>query len=408
MSAQHRDALMAHILSTHASVVGRPMGNMVLGLSLALGKTAMSAEHRNALMTQIIGAHSEISGEQMRELIWALGKALGGPVMTAAHRDALMNMILSSYASCGAESMGDMVCGLRRALGGQAMSVAHRHGLMQQILGAHRTCSTTQIATTYSQVCSGVNIHQLLNDHLQSGLSPIKIGKLVGASVAVSCTTLEQKELCRAILYNSFMTYRLPQAHAGFVNAGFMAACGDLSSILAQEGLEDGEKLNFIDFACGVVSPLDLSITPFQLGKIMFLEQPNKLKAQTLATLLSHAPYNPSWFASVRNWLIGELAELPNIRWVRSKGGSKEEMSVDSDSAESAKEEVTVECDCAAFADWYGCIKELYHGVAKHMTGKCIENEKRVISKHPMLPSDVQKTILDVLNSREAELTVTL
>jgi len=198
------------------------------------------------------------------------------------------------------------------------------------------------------------------------------------------------------------------QSHGSFADAGFMAACGNLNGLLGLEGLEDGEKLNFIDFSCGVVSPIVPDTMPIKLGQIMFLDQPTRLKAQTLVSLLSHGPYHPSWFASVRHWLIGTLAEIPKIQWVRTQVKTKEEMTDESGSAESAKEEVTVECDSAAFADWYGCIKEFYHGVVKHMTDQCIEKEKIVISSHPMLPSDVQKTILAVLNAREQELILTL
>ncbi len=393
MTAECRDALLAQILCAGTVRSTANVGNMIFGLAVALGAEAISAENRNALMSQILAAHGTCSDDQICHLICGLTVALGGAAITAENRNALITQILAAHGRCSPQQVSDLVHGLRVALGGAAMSAKNRTALLLQILSAHRTCSSRQIGMMYSQLCIGPPAAQLLNEHLQAALSPIKTAMLAGATVSISFQIAAQKEQGRELLRKALTDLGMAQSHGSFVDAGVLAASGDLCGILAIESLSEGEKLNFIDFACGVVAPLDEQELRSQLGKIMVVDQSNKLRAQTLSTILTRGPFNPPLFALVRHWLIGSMTEIPNIQWLRTRV--------------TTKEEVTVECDSAAFADWYGCIKELYHGVAKHMTAQCLEKEKIIVSSHPMLPSDVQKTILAVLDAQAAELTVT-
>jgi len=209
----------------------------------------------------------------------------------------------------------------------------------------------------------------------------MKKGMMIGDAIAGSGSTVGHRQQCRRILDSSNMA----QSLKNHVDAGYFAACGDIGSILSLEGLTEGDKLNFIDYSCDSLMPLDQAAMRTQFGTIMFLDLPRTLKAQTLSVLLSKGPSSPAFFTMVRQWLIGTLADIPRITWVRTE------------------QNVEIEDRSTAFADWYIDMTALYHGFKDHMTLDFIKQEKAIISNHPLLPSIVQEKILVLLNTVEQE-----
>jgi len=99
-----------------------------------------------------------------------------------------------------------------------------------------------------------------------------------------------------------------------------------------------------------------------------------------MVILLDKGLFIPDAFTLVRQWLIGTLADMSTIRWERRDGV------------------VEIMGESTDYAGWYIDISTLYRECRKHMTSDFIKKERHLIGRHPLLPTDVQQKILELLD----------
>ena len=114
--------------------------------------------------------------------------------------------------------------------------------------------------------------------------------------------------------------------------------------------------------------------SPFEEAAILTIDG----VGEWATTTISHGTGNPNCFTMVRQWLMGTLGELPEI----SPGDA---------------ESTVIDRDTQPLNAWRHVIIMLYHGFKKHMTADFVAKEKTIISRHPLLPSEIKGKILGLL-----------
>ncbi|MET3107969.1 hypothetical protein AAKU67_002840 [Oxalobacteraceae bacterium GrIS 2.11] len=388
MTATNRDALLTQILGAHATCDSQKMGAMIGGLGRALGGRAMTTENRDALLAQILAAQASCSTLQVTWTISALGTALGGVNMTAANRDALLMQILGAHASCSVEKIGAEFDGLVSAIGGRGITATSRDALLTQILGAHTTIDSEKIALMIARLnyWSSTATSAVLPKIARAGATPIKTGMILAALLGKYTAAPHQPEL-RRILSEVLADIQADPKLRACVDAGCLAASGDILDILTLDELDEGQKLKFFEYSCSKVINMDLPRLRSELGKLMFQPLSATLKTGALSTLLKSGPFDPALFDLVRQTVLGALSQIPDINWKITQDGAE-----------------LVEVPPEFYA-WYAGVKDFYQESKDNMTLDFIRKEKALIGKQPLLPAAVKESILDLLRIREEELT---
>ncbi|MET3107970.1 hypothetical protein AAKU67_002841 [Oxalobacteraceae bacterium GrIS 2.11] len=385
MTAANRDVLFTQVFGAHAICSAQTMAGMVAGLSLALGGPALTAANRDALLTQIIGASATCNAQQISEMFCGLGLALGPTEITAQGRAALVAQILGAHATCSAQNMCAMIDGLG-PLGGLCMTTENRVALVVQILSAHATIAPEKIAAMISHQIFWAGASEVLPKIYLAGATPMKTGMIIAALMG-KYTSAQQRPESRRILNEGLTAIQAEPRLRACVEAGCLAASGDIAGILTLDELTDSEKLQFIRYSCNELITLDLPSLRAELGKTVFLPLSDALKNATLSTLLKSGPFDPALFGMVRKQMLGALSQIPDISWQITEEGAE------------------VLKSSSGFADWYIDVQALYQESSYHMPLDFIRQEKELIRNHRLLPAQVKKSILDLLRVREEELT---
>ncbi|MET3107971.1 hypothetical protein AAKU67_002842 [Oxalobacteraceae bacterium GrIS 2.11] len=385
MTAANRDVLFTQVFGAHAICSAQTMAGMVAGLGTALGGPGMTAANRDALLTQIVGASAHCNAQQISAMFSGLGLALDPSEITAQGRDALVEKILGAHATRSAQNMCAMIKGLD-SLGGRKVTTENRVALVVRILSAHATIAPEKIAAMISRQIFWAGELEVLPKIYLAGATPMKTGMIIAALMG-KYTDASQRPESRHVLNEGLTAIQAEPRLEACVEAGFLAASGDIAGILTLDELTDSDKLQFIRYSCSELITLDLPSLRAKLGKTVFLPISDALKNATLSTLLKSGPFDPALFDMVRKQMLGALSQIPDISWQITQEGAE------------------VLKSSPGFADWYIDVQALYQESSYHMTLDFIRREKELIRNHRLLPAQVKKSVLDLLRVREEELT---
>jgi hypothetical protein len=383
MTEANRSGLLTQILAARATCNPNKVGMMILGAGQALGGRLMTAGHRTAWLTQILATHRTWSVDERTQIIWNVAKALGGESITPESYNVLLTHILGMHATCNPEQM-------RRMIFIVALSIMGRRGkplttvtaVLTQILGAHSTCTPQQMAEMVGLFAKRMPVETLLKSIFQAGASPVKTGMMIASVIAKQKLAPERANalfLLDDALLLEIERHDPERANSlrPYVQAAHYAGTNDIARLLALQGMEDDQKLNFIEYTYSTLHPPGATGLAAQFGMITTLDLASSLRVRALAILLKEAPKNASTIEMVRQCLLGRFAEIGDIE---GTGAEK-------------------------FASWYVDFRDFYNSISKHMTLEWVVAEKALIAGITILPGSVRASIGALLTARQAELT---